>query len=182
MRAAPEGVTMVLKLNMPPGARLVLDPAVEAEMAEFGEEQYIRNMLAREAKFQKKVRDDALEFLSLYWGDYDVKVRVHLLDIDLLEEWIKANQPLDRSFYVHLIEAAGAKALEIGYSQHKSDIAKAKNVEPRTWVSDAWKNRNDRGQSKASFSRMFAPLVKKTFDLGVTAETIARDWLPKGKP
>lgn len=62
--------------------------------------------------------------------------------------------------------------------------AKLKNDKPRAWVLSEWNKRTDKGQSKASFARQYAPMVKKRFPndpAGVTAETIARDWLPKAK-
>lgn len=65
-------------------------------------------------------------------------------------------------------------------SEHASRAAKKKNAAPRSWVQREWGDRTDRGQSKASFARQYAPLVKKRFDLDVTQETIKRDWLPKG--
>ena len=62
--------------------------------------------------------------------------------------------------------------------------AQSKNAEPRAWVLSEWQNRTDKGQSKASFARQYATLVKKRFpkdSAAVTPETIARDWLPKAK-
>lgn len=57
--------------------------------------------------------------------------------------------------------------------------AQSKNAEPRAWVLSEWQNRTDKGQSKASFARQYAPLVKAKFDVLVNADTISRDWLPK---
>ena len=51
----------------------------------------------------------------------------------------------------------------------------------RRWVVDAWFSRIDKGQSKAAFARQYAALVKQRFDISVTPDTIARDWLPKPK-
>ena len=62
--------------------------------------------------------------------------------------------------------------------------AQSKNAEPRAWVLSEWQNRTDKGQSKASFAKQYAPLVKKRFpkdSAAVNPETIARDWLPKDK-
>lgn len=179
---------MVFKLNMEPGAYVVPDPAdlarlaaADAQIAKIGEAQYIKNSLAEVAKFQGKMEADAREFLSLYWRGHDVKARRHKLTLEPLERWLEANQPLDRWFYVHLIEAAGEAALKLGYSQHKSDIATAKNAAAKAWVLQAWGSRPDKGESKAAFSRTHTALVKKKFNLLITADTIARDWLPKNK-
>ncbi len=131
---------------------------------------------------QRKCLADATEFVALYWSGYDGKSNT--LCLEKFERWLSEHKPLDRWFYIHLIEAAGAKALELGYSQHKSNIAKSKNAQPRAWVLSEWNNRQDKGQSKASFARQYAPMVKKRFpkdSAAVTPETIARDWLPKGK-
>ncbi|MBK6558565.1 hypothetical protein [Candidatus Skiveiella danica] len=138
--------------------------------------------LKRAAEFQGKCEDDAAEFVALYWSGYDGKSNT--LCLEKFERWLQDHEPLDRWFYIHLIEAAGAKALELGYSQHKSDIAKSKNAQPRAWVLSEWHNRTDKGQSKASFARQYAPIVKKRFpkdSAAVTPDTIAREWLPKAK-
>ena len=68
---------------------------------------------------------------------------------------------------------------ETAISQKASQAAKSKNAPARAWVRNEWNNRNDKDQGKAAFARVFVLLVKKQFDLKVTAETIARDWLPK---
>ncbi len=65
-------------------------------------------------------------------------------------------------------------------SEHARHVAMAKNSRPRDWVREQWRERPDKGQSKAAFARQYAPLVKRRFDVPVTPETIARDWLPKG--
>lgn len=64
-------------------------------------------------------------------------------------------------------------------SMHASDVASKKNAEPRAWVLNEWNGRTDHGQSKASFARQHASLVKSKFNLDVTPETIGA-WLPKG--
>ena len=66
-------------------------------------------------------------------------------------------------------------------SDHARRAASQKNEEPRAWVLNEWRGRGDKGQSKAAFARQYAALVKRQFRVDVTAETIARDWLPKGK-
>jgi len=73
-------------------------------------------------------------------------------------------QPLERKFM----------------SLQASRMAAKKNLEPREWVKNEWAARSDTGQSKASFARQYAPLVKKRFDVDVTPEQISRVWLPKG--
>ena len=141
-----------------------------------------KEMLKKAAAFQNKCKADAAELVALYWGGRSGSS--HSVCPAEFEQWLQSHEPLDRWFYIHLIEAAGKKALEIGYSQHKSAVAKSKNAEPRAWVLSEWTNRQDRGQSKASFARQYAPMVKKRFpkdSAAVTPETIARDWLPKGK-
>jgi hypothetical protein len=66
-------------------------------------------------------------------------------------------------------------------SDHARQVASQKNEEPRAWVRSAWRDRSDKGQSKAAFARQHAALVKRRFDVDVTPDTIGRDWLPKGK-
>ena len=68
-----------------------------------------------------------------------------------------------------------------GLSRRASEAAKSKNAEPKKWVISEWKSRSDRGQGKASFGRQYSSLVKRKFDLKVLPETIARDWLPRGR-
>jgi hypothetical protein len=58
-----------------------------------------------------------------------------------------------------------------------SRAAKSKNQPARDWVASEWRNRADKGQSKASFARMLAPLVKKKFGVSVTPDRIARYWV-----
>lgn len=58
--------------------------------------------------------------------------------------------------------------------------ARSKNAIPRAWVVSEWNDRTDRGQSKASFGKQYASLVKARFDVDVTPEQIYRAWLPKG--
>lgn len=65
-------------------------------------------------------------------------------------------------------------------SVQASRMAAKKNLGPREWVKNEWAARSDKGQSKASFARQYAPLVKKRFGVDVTPEQISRVWLPKG--
>ena len=164
MLVALEGVAMVITIN----PEILGDEIPEIPTKE------LRELAKAASEHQSKCIADAKEFLDIYWRGHDAKARKHTLTLAPMEEWLDANQPLDRWFFVHLIEAAGAKAIELGYSQYKSDIAKGKNAALRNWVLEAWNNREDKGQGKESFSRMYATLVKKKFDLNITAGTIAR--------
>ena len=71
------------------------------------------------------------------------------------------------------------KAIKSAISERAKKHAEGKNRTPRAWLIVEWSRRTDKAQSKASFARQYAPLVKRKFDLIVTSETIARDWLPK---
>jgi hypothetical protein len=66
-------------------------------------------------------------------------------------------------------------------SEQARKNAQSKNGAARAWVLSEWEGRTDRNQGKAAFSRQYSPLVKQKFSLLVTSDTIARDWLPKGK-
>lgn len=124
---------------------------------------------------QSKCEKDAIECLRFYFNEDDV------INLEFLENWLAKNQPLDRWFYVHLIELAGERFLHRSYSANCAEMASLKNAKPRAWVLSEWNKRTDPEQGKAAFARQFAPLVKKQFDLIVNPETIARDWLPKVK-
>ena len=71
--------------------------------------------------------------------------------------------------------------IDILKSDEARKNAQSKNSAARAWVLEEWENRADKGQGKAAFSRQHSPLVKQKFTLLVTPDTIARDWLPKGK-
>ncbi len=71
------------------------------------------------------------------------------------------------------------KIAKSAISRHSAENAANKNSEPREWVREQWKKRTDLKQSKASFARQYVHLVKDKYKVKVTAETIARDWLPK---
>ena len=133
-------------------------------------------ILTHEAfEHQKKCRENASELLALYWGPGG-QSKIQSTE---MENWVSKNEPFDLYFFIHLIEVAGEKANEVGYSRHKSDIARAKNAAPRAWVAAEWENRQDKEQKKSEFGRVYAKLVGIKFNLVVTAETIARDWIPK---
>ncbi len=143
---------------------------------EESQKKEVRLLAAAAVEHQEKCELDASVFLGFYWGTDD---KNHCMDIQGMANWLNENQPLDRWFFIHLIELASEKALTLGYSQYKSEIAKGKNSGARNWVVEQWKSRTDRAQSKASFGIQYASLVKKQFGLTVTGNTISRDWLPK---
>lgn len=59
------------------------------------------------------------------------------------------------------------------------EAASAKNAAVRIWVVTAWMTRSDRAQSKGSFGRQHAALVKLKFGIVITERQIAERWLPK---
>lgn len=157
---------------LPPGAFVtdengVVPPELNAEE--------VCSLLKNAAAHQAKCKADAAEFLQFYFNE------VGAIDLRFLENWREKNQPLDRWFFVHLIEVAGRHFVDKSFSMHKADIARSKNKGARAFVLEQWQTNNDPGQSKAAFARQLVPLVKRAFDLVVTPDTIARDWLPKIK-
>lgn len=78
-----------------------------------------------------------------------------------------------------VFEPLTAQAAKEAISNEKRNAARSKNSTERQFVLSAWESRTDKGQSKASFARQYAGLVKTKFLTEVTADTIARDWLPK---
>lgn len=178
MKAAPEGVAMAINLNFensPDAAACDANGKPVAPIWGATESEYIRDSLKKVLSHQTKCRADAVECLKFYFN------KDGAIDLEFLKNWLSKNQPLDRWFFVHLIEVAGRRFLDQSFSAHKAEIARSKNAAPRKFVLGEWTNRPDAGQSKAAFSRQFAPLVKRHFDLSVTPETIARAWLPKDK-
>ncbi len=127
---------------------------------------------------QKKCESDAAEFLRFYWGD---DIKNPCTELEKMTDWLRKNEPFDRWFFIHLIEAAGHEALERGVSQIASNNAKSKNANARAWVLSNWEIRSDQEQKKSEFARIYVGLVKNKFDLIVNPETIARAWLPKTK-
>jgi len=171
-------ITFHGKSHRPP----TVQPRVPLDLALFEE---IQKRFESASAHQDKCESDAVEFLRFYWGK---DAKQPCTELEKLTEWLGKNQPLDRWFFIYLIEAAGQEALKRGVSQIASDNAKSKNARARAWVLSEWLNRDDQGQSKASFARQYAALVKTKFrdtdkgkDQTVTPETIARDWLPKTK-
>ena len=125
------------------------------------------------ADHQEKCKADAAACLQFYFNERGA------INLHFLEQWLAENQPLDRWFFVHLIEVAGQRFLDRSIASYRAEIARSKNAAPRAWCLSQWESRTDKGQSKASFARQYAPMVKKSFSLIVTPETIARDWLPR---
>lgn len=78
-----------------------------------------------------------------------------------------------------VFEPLTAQAAREAISNEKRNAAQSKNLTERKYVLNAWESRTDKGQSKASFARQYVGLVKTKFLTDVTADTIARDWLPK---
>ena len=146
-----------------------------ASIPEAQEAATIGSELQKVMAHQSKCKADETDCLQFYFNEDGA------IKLELLESWLAKNQPLDRWFFVHLIEVAGQRFLDKSNSAYKSEIARLKNAVPRAFVLSAWTERSDQGQSKAAFARQFAPLVKREFGLVITPETIARDWLPKDK-
>lgn len=64
-------------------------------------------------------------------------------------------------------------------SQCASRAATEKNAVAREWVCAAWAGRSDASQSKGSFARQYAALLKQRFGVSLTDRQIAERWLPK---
>ena len=163
---------MVLKLDIPHGA-VIFDQ--HGNKAHDFDEADIKASIQSAIDHQQKCIADAQFFLQFYFTESGA------IETSNMAQWLSENQPLDRWFLIHLIEIAGQRFLTQSFSSHKSEIAKAKNAIPRAWCLAQWNDRPDKEQSKAAFSRQYAQLVKSHFDLNVTPDTIARDWLPKDK-
>ncbi len=159
---------MAIRLNLSPGAFACDEsekPLPEADPATMVDQ--LRDALA----FQEQCKAEAAEFLQFY---FTPDGSIHTSE---MAEWLEKKGALDRWFFVHLIEIAGQKFVEQAHSAHKAEIARAKNAAARAWVLEHWLGRADKKQSKASFGRQFAHLVKINFDASVAPETIYRDWL-----
>ena len=70
-------------------------------------------------------------------------------------------------------------ATECGARQHQRKAAMAKNASAREFVQNAWRSRATLSESKASFARRHVGIVLKRYQTTITADTIARDWLPR---
>jgi len=138
-------------------------------------DQQFREQLQAGMEHQTKCKADAVEFVKFYFN------ADNSIYLELLENWLAKNQPLDRWFFIHLIEVSGQIFFDKTSSALSAEKARLKNKIPRVWVLSEWENRVDKLQGKAAFARQYAPLVKKQFKLSVNATTIERDWLPKTK-
>jgi hypothetical protein len=120
-----------------------------------------------------ELANDAEHWVSLYWNVN----RHHKTTLSDMHDRLASKPILDPWQIIHLIEAAGNEALKRGYSKHKSQIASAKNKEPKEWVQGEWAKVEDKRGKKASFAREHSNLVQKKFNLTVTADQIAKVWL-----
>ncbi len=100
-----------------------------------------------------------------------------LSDALLCIDWNVYGRPPGENVWHWLVSH---ESVQKARSHQASQAAKAKNAKPRQWVINQWRDRTDVSQSKSSFARQYASLVKTNYRLEVTPETIARDWLPKG--
>ncbi|HEX5806105.1 MAG TPA: hypothetical protein VFY31_07200 [Macromonas sp.] len=64
-------------------------------------------------------------------------------------------------------------------SRMAAENARKKNIDPRAWVILEWSGRTRRNESKAAFARRYVSKIKERFGTTVSAEQIARKWLPK---
>lgn len=138
----------------------------------------LRALAAPALAHQQDCEDQAAAVLRMYWGNVD---NAHVMDLKAMDDWLDTNEPLSRWFLVHLIQQAGEKALRLGYSQHKAEIARNKNATARAWVQKQWADRSDKLQSKEQFALQVRHQLKREFDLDITPGTIAHAWLPKNK-
>jgi hypothetical protein len=174
MKAAPEGVAMSIKIHSDlPQGTIVRDENGK-ELSEITALQMADDLQAV-MTHQTKCKADAVECLKFYFNEDNA------INIEFLENWLDKNQPLDRWFFVHLIEVAGQILFDKTYSAHRAENARSKNKIPKAWVLKQWQERSDKKQKKAEFASQYALLVKKEFDLIVKPDTIARAWLPKTK-
>ena len=170
MKAAPEGVAMqendpVPLANLVPALRELLGASekecagLRAENDELRKSNQVQAalILELERKNQEWARlfPSAVDRVNGVWG-----ATLESLSVGMLE--------------------AGRK---IEGSSRARKAAQSKNAGPRAWVASEWESRTDKGQSKMSFARQYAQLLRKQFpdSAAVNPETIYRDWLPKGK-
>lgn len=98
-----------------------------------------------------------------------------------VDKWLTRNRERITWEFLFAIQKMAFRA---GMSHAKRMTALKKNRKAKEWVNQEWEARTDLGQSKNSFGRQYAPMVKKRFpkdSAAVTPDTIARYWLPKGK-
>lgn len=172
---------MAITLHRKSPKQLAIQPQVLTSISALDllhELEVQQKLLEAASRHQEKCESDATEFLRFYWGD---DIKNPCIELEKMTDWLRKNEPFDRWFFIHLIEAAGHEALERGVSQIASNNAKSKNASARAWVLSNWEIRSDQEQKKSEFARVYALLLKNKFSLNVNPETIARAWLPKTK-
>jgi hypothetical protein len=107
-------------------------------------------------------------------------IRTHLerYEVGSLRAYLKRH-PASPECLAWLLAENRRLTQALATSEAASRAASMKNADPRAFVVESWGARADRGQSKASFARMIAPEVKRRFGVGITADRIARYWLPR---
>ena len=86
--------------------------------------------------------------------------------------------PQDAAAVALLVHIAALK----GASNHQRNAAQAKNANARGYVLKAWAARPEGLESKAAWARRYVQIVLRKFKTRIEADTISRDWLPKGEP
>lgn len=112
----------------------------------------------------------------------DEAVQVNPVAVQVLDNALE--QTMEATGYASLEDLQSPaihQAVSRALSRRARDAASSKNIAARAWVVTEWTRRTDKDQSKNAFARQHVQLVKKRFDLAVTTETIARDWLPKAE-
>lgn len=106
-------------------------------------------------------------------------IRSHLdrYEVGNLRAYLK-EYPASPECLVWLLAENRRLAQALAVSEAASKAARLKNQAARDFVAQAWAARADAEQSKASFARMVQHEVKRRFGVTVTADRIARYWLP----
>lgn len=188
MKVAPEGVTMNQNAK-PSTGNMKAQPFTKVELHSETLTEFELLMLFADKSNLEKAETDA----NTVWpwigfaanATQNKAIPKHkrmdvlgVLDYDKLNSWLSMNLESVTPVFLHLLCRLAHKS---GRKHIKAKAASLKNEPIREWVMNAWKNREDKGQSKAAFSREYVKLVKHKFGQLVTAETIARAWLPKTK-
>ena len=100
---------------------------------------------------------------------------VQVLDFEGLQTLLD-NAPLNAATVALLVHVATRN----GASIHQRKAAQAKNAKARAYVLAEWALLPQTPQNKAAFARRYMGIVRRKFKTQITAETISRDWLPKG--
>jgi hypothetical protein len=170
MRASdPVRATEALTELLRKWVEIIARPDIEPELAAIG-------LTSKHAATATLLIGRTLEDLNR-GRDEAESIRLHLerQGLEGLQSYLKAN-PITPEGVAWLLFENRRLALSLAASA----AAKKRNADPRTWVVEVWKDRVDKGQSKASFARMIEHEVRRRFGVGVTADRIARYWLPKG--